>query len=213
MSRVFGAHKGFVVLVSALFGCLLAVGAAQAVTPPHTSTFPPTATRGVNDRQPAFAPSPSAASTASAVSNYAATKEAVLDHRATNIASVPKVAPAIKGPPALSSNPTSTPQTGILDIQIAPFNAHEGIIANRWQGVVAGQFVVVYAGRQAEPADQGLVAVSASAPGDTKTSVQKYPTPTRSGSVKITGMNGTQLTLKSEQGTTFTFDVASRTFR
>jgi len=207
------ARKYFAVAV-ALFGCLFIVGVAHAVGPNSASAPSPTATPGAGVSAPHFPPNPSAAPTTLASGPaLPAERQAVLDRRATEIAAPPKVAPAIKGPPAESTRPTSTPATGILDVQISPFSAHDAIITNRWQGTVGGVFVVVYAGRLTQTPDQGLVAVSLGEPGQPNFSLQQYPTPTKSGSVHITSANGSLLTLVSDKGQTFVFDVGAHLFK
>ncbi len=214
-SRIRSARKYFAVVV-ALLGGLSVVGIAHAVGPNSASAPSPTATPGAGVSAPHFPPNPSAAPTTLASASgpaLPAERQAVLDRRATEIAAPPKVAPAIKGPPAESTKPTSTPATGILDVQISPFSAHDAIITNRWQGTVGGVFVVVYAGRITQTPDQGLVAVSLGEPGQLNFSLQQYPTPTKSGAVHITSANGSLLTLVSEKGQMFVFDVGARLFK
>jgi len=214
-ASVRSARKYFAVVV-ALFGCLFIVGIAHAIGPNSASAPSPTATPGAGVSAPHFPPNPSAAPTTLAAASgpaLPAERQAVFDRRATEIAAPPKVAPAIKGPPAESTKPTSTPATGILDVQISPFSAHDAIITNRWQGTVGGVFVVVYAGRITQTPDQGLVAVSLGEPGQRNFSLQQYPTPTKSGAVHITSANGSLLTLVSEKGQMFVFDVGARLFK
>lgn len=214
-ANVRSARKYFAVAV-ALFGCLFIVAIAHAIGPNDVSAPLPTVTPGAGVSAPHFPPNPSAAPTTLAAASgpaLPAARQAVLDRRATEIAAPPKVAPAIKGPPAESTKPTSTPATGILDVQISPFSAHNAIIANRWQGTVGEMFVVVYAGRLTQTPDQGLVAVSIGEPGQPNFSLQQYPTPTKSGSVHIISANGSLLTLVSDKGQTFVFDVGARLFK
>lgn len=213
--RIRSARKYFAVAI-ALFGCLFIVAIAHAIGPNDASAPSPTATPGAGVSAPHFPPSPSAAPPILASASGPALpteRQAVLDRRATEIAAPPKVAPAIKGPPAEPMKPTSTPATGILNVQISPFSAHDAIITNRWQGTVGGGFVVVYAGRLTQTPDQGLVAVSLGEPGRPNFSLQQYPTPTKSGSVHIISANGSLLTLVSDKGQVFVFDVGARLFK
>lgn len=210
--------KHTAVILIALLACFPAVGIAHAVTTTGTSSLPP-ATRGVGTPAPSFAPGipVQAASSGSVTSSNSALppgKQAFLSRQATAIAAAPQGPPPTKGPPAALSamNAPATPESGIRDIQISPFRAQEALIANRWQGTVAGTFVVVYAGRLTTPPDQGLVGVSVGTPGTPAFSLQQYPTPTKTGSVRIVAENGTLLTLMSDNGVIFTFDVGTRMF-
>lgn len=203
----------------AVFSCLSVVGVAQAVNTTRAVSSAPTATRGAGTPEPRFPPGLSSqptslASAAVGMAALPADKRAFLDRRATEIASAPKAPPATKGPPAAipEAGAQRTPEIGILDLQISPFPSQDAIIANRWQGSVAGKFVVVYAGRLMNPSDQGFVAVSSGTLGTPDFSLQRYPTPNKAGSVRISAENGTLLTLVSDNGTSFTFDVSTRMF-
>lgn len=204
-------RKRIALCLLALLSCFSVVGIAQAVGTTRAVPSAPTATRGVGTPEPHFPPALSGQPTSFALP---ADRQAFLNRRATEIAFAPKAPPVTKGPPlAISAAEVQrTPETGIRDVQISPFQSRDAIIANRWQGSVAGKFVVVYAGRLINPPDQGFIAVSSGTSGAPDFSLQRYPTPQRVGSVRITAENGALLTLTSDSGARFTFDVGKRTF-
>jgi hypothetical protein len=107
---------------------------------------------------------------------------------------------------------TPTPVAGIRDVQMSPFSSQEALVENQWQEVVSGELVVVYAGRLTQTPDQGFVAVQMGTRSSKTFSLQRYLTPAQAGAVKIVDVNGLQLTLRAADGTTFAFDVPSRTF-
>lgn len=207
------------VILLALLACFPVVGIVQAVAAPRTTTVLPTSTRGAGTPAPQFPPglAVQVAPSGSAIPGNPALppdRQAFLDRQATEIAAAPQGPPVTKGPPVaiLAADVPPTPESGIRDIQISPFRAQEALIANRWQGTVAGTFVVVYAGRLTTSPDQGLVAVSVGTPGTPAFSLQQYPTPARVGSVRIIAESGSLLTLVSDNGTSVTFDVGTRMF-
>lgn len=153
---------------------------------------------------------------------------------ATEIAHATEVAVALQ-------TPWSTPTIvrGIRDIQISPFHSQDAIVENQWQDLVNGEHVKVYAGLITGEPEQGFVAVSTWKAGDkgstqgkflptpidptpsliplwtgsTPEPIIKYRTPIKAGAVKITSVDGLLFTLTAEDGTTFIFDLASRTFK
>lgn len=100
--------------------------------------------------------------------------------------------------------------TGIIEEQQAPYPAALVRISNQWQRLVNGEWVHVYAGSLTSDPTQGVVLVMTESP-DQMTGGH-YPTPTKEGSVRITGEQGLQITLTSSEGATFVFDVSSRSF-
>jgi hypothetical protein len=93
-------------------------------------------------------------------------------------------------------NPDQTPelfpytappfQTGIIVGQGAEFRPSEARIQNRWLGIVNGEYVVVFAGSPANDPEQGILYIRWIDP-DTRgtTGGGSYPTPEKSGSVRI----------------------------
>ncbi len=198
------------VVLLALLACFPVVGLVQVVATTRTTAVLPTATRGAGTAEPRFPPGLAGPGN----SALPADRQAFLDRQATGIAAAPQDPPVTKGPPAaiLAADVPPTPEAGIRDVQISPFRAQDALIANRWQGTVAGTLVVVYAGRLTTSPDQGLVAVSIGTPGTPAFSLQQYPTPAKAGSVRIIAENDSLLTLVSDNGTSFIFDVSTRMF-
>lgn len=92
---------------------------------------------------------------------------------------------------------------------------------NEWFGNVNGQSVAVFAGsfstvdqfgKVTEDRQQGYVAVAMESKGGVDTDYHEYLTPTKHGAVKITAVNGTQVSLIATDGSTITFDLTTRTF-
>ncbi len=111
----------------------------------------------------------------------------------------------------LTANPIvqGTPPTGILEEGGADFYypTYDVIIYNKWQDVVNenGEWGLVYAGSMYTDPTQGLVLIPSQP-------VQIYLTPIKAGSVRIVAVQNLRLTLISENGTTFYFDVPGRRF-
>ncbi|MHB8644335.1 MAG: hypothetical protein ACYDAR_00940 [Thermomicrobiales bacterium] len=116
--------------------------------------------------------------------------------------------------------PTDTPGTPIVGIQYKypnAWNMHADV-SNEWFGTVNGQPIAVFAGTDSTwdargivyDSGQGYVAVGVGK--ITDNNYHEYLTPTKHGGVKITAVNGTMVSLVAEDGTTFTFDLDTRTF-
>jgi len=203
-SRIITVRKLIVLIVAAFAGVAL-VGVVRAVPPTGLPLPSATTTRGAGILAPIPIPSPS--------DNLPAEKQAVVDRQATRIASAPKITPVHRGPPVSAAVTANPPVTGIRDVQLSPFRGEEAVIENQWHGPVNGVYTVVYAGRLTQTPDQGFVAVSTGSLGQPDFVLKQFPTPTRVGSVHVTGASGTVLTLQSSKGSLFTFDVASPTFK
>ncbi len=115
--------------------------------------------------------------------------------------------------PTYPVEPSPTVETGIIN-DIAPLIHHYVYIQNRWQGVEGNQITVVYAGVLESDLNQGVVLVSQDKLDSTYTyrAPKEIRTPTKHGSVKITAVNGTLLTLEAKDDTGFTFDVSTLAF-
>jgi hypothetical protein len=120
--------------------------------------------------------------------------------------------------------PTVTRGPEILGIQYKyqnAWNIHQRF-ENEWFGYIDGQYMAVFAGhvstvgpggKVTEDEDQGYVAVgTGSEINGPDRNYHEYLTPTKHGGLKITAVNGTQVSLVAEDGTMFTFDLATRTF-
>ncbi|MHB8646452.1 MAG: hypothetical protein ACYDAR_11760 [Thermomicrobiales bacterium] len=122
-------------------------------------------------------------------------------------------------PPPISTRdlkavlPVSTPVilTGIFELGENPYRRGQPAI-NEWFGSLNGKAVAVYAGYLYSDSTQGLVGVATSQPDGTSDTYQEYLTPKKDGFVRITAVNGTQVSLIAKDGTTFTFDLGTRTF-
>ncbi len=122
-------------------------------------------------------------------------------------------------PPTLTPAPTFTPVTAPY-VAIGIIEAHDlgpyarGVrIANRWEGYVNGQYVTVFAGKISDTAKDGFVGVTKTKFGEPFGDPTTISTPTQHGSVKITAVNMYLFTLTAEDGTVFTFDVQTLTFK
>ncbi len=84
---------------------------------------------------------------------------------------------------------------------------------NKWVATLADRRVIVFAGGEGSDGDrtQGvLIVMSETLAGDTMGRGESYTTPTKAGPVTITDAVGERLTLQADDGTRFTFDVATR---
>jgi hypothetical protein len=99
---------------------------------------------------------------------------------------------------------------GIVEEKQAPFATSQVHVQNSWQGIVNGQELAVFAG-VFHDSSKGLVTVVTRVNGHWH-DINGYYTPAEAGAVRVTAEIGGKLTLQSENGTTFTFDIASRTF-
>jgi hypothetical protein len=120
---------------------------------------------------------------------------------------LPPTAP--KDPTLAPAPPTIEPipfPTGIFPGGEGAFPSFAFTIQNRWQAILNGEPIQVFAGALFEDSQQGLVIVFGVSSGG------RYNTPTRAGAVRITEESGLRLTLLADDGTTFYFDVPSRLF-
>lgn len=111
------------------------------------------------------------------------------------------------------SQPSQTPtmELGIIESREAFPNITTGMqVVNRWQGEIGnGGPAIVFAGS----ADgHGLVLVAERWSDGRTAKVDRYPTPTNRGSVRITAEKESRLTLVAEGGATFIFDAESRSY-
>lgn len=107
----------------------------------------------------------------------------------------------------LTTTPIGTARMsrGILEAGYQhPFVPNEYVIQNLWRDEINEQRVSVHAGALRDDLEQGIVYVP---PASTF-----YPTPIRAGSVRIVAEENYRLTLLSENGTTFYFDIPGQRF-
>lgn len=110
--------------------------------------------------------------------------------------------------PVLPGQRTQAGDGTIIETGLAPYPGSSYRFENRWVMETPARTIIVYAGALTPDPAQGVVVVDSSPRGVGG----RYPTPTKSGSVHITGADGQRLTLAAADGTTFVFDVAARVF-
>jgi len=109
-----------------------------------------------------------------------------------------------------ADGPTPGWQKGIIADDESPSSAFK--IRNRWAGTVRGGDVVVFAGARTDDDSQGVIVVQQLASDGSASTPTAYDTPTRSGAVHVTEVKGSRVTLLTDGGTTFTFDVVTMRF-
>jgi len=103
------------------------------------------------------------------------------------------------------------PVPGIIESRQAPFFSSQYSIENQWFDVLESGFIVVYAGKDGDLADQGLVIVQILDAKQQRVGPSEvYRTPVRAGAIRIIGAQARVLLLQSITGATFTFDVIAR---
>jgi len=120
---------------------------------------------------------------------------------------LPPTAP--KDPTLAPAPPTTEPipfPTGIFPGGEGAFPSFEFTIQNRWQAIMNGEPIQVFAGSLFDDSQQGLIIVLGASSGG------RYNTPIKAGAVRITTESGLRLTLLADDGTTFYFDVPSRLY-
>jgi hypothetical protein len=100
--------------------------------------------------------------------------------------------------------------TGIFDNNDSSFLAHGYAIQNDWQQNVNGTWMQAYAGSLVSDPSQGVVLVVLAWTDRPQGAV--VTTPTKSGSVKIVAEQNNRLTLQSDSGTVYYFDVLGMAF-
>ena len=126
------------------------------------------------------------------------------------------VHPAAKDPDQAPIAPSTSDtgfQIGIFEGVGGMIHPWEGSMVNHWQDTVGSEYVLVSAGVRAEDPAQGLVMVVRVSGDRLNFSRNFYQTPTKSGEVKLTGANGTDLVLQAADGSQITFDVLTSQFK
>jgi hypothetical protein len=91
-----------------------------------------------------------------------------------------------------------------------PAPGSDAVIANAWfEKKSTGDFVSVFAGRDALDQTDGLLLVTHGMPGD----LRRFDAPSRHGALRIVGALGEVLDLVAADGYRYTFDVATLAFR
>lgn len=137
----------------------------------------------------------------------------------------PGAAPPLRpdqDPPGLvCANPGYTPQAGIYDFGQAPFSAGSFPVRNSWSGLVGSDRLEVYAGGQSSNHDgtPDLAAVRVVEANETANHCHYEWRPLGDYTLvghrwlKITAVNGTVMTLTTDDGATVTFDLVARRFQ
>jgi hypothetical protein len=113
-------------------------------------------------------------------------------------------------PPTLVSTEPPWP-TGIIEDGESPFSA-SFVFKNRWQQVVGGQRIIVFAGSKKSDPSQGVVVVWEISTDQVNSVNNVYPTSIRDGALRIVAATGLRLTLAGAGGRPFYFDAPSRQF-
>jgi len=119
-------------------------------------------------------------------------------------------------PPAeLATPPEPEWRTGIIEDHAAPFPGSMFRLENQWQQVAGARHLNVYAGALGEDPQQGVLIVQTTPVADlaNPSAPVFVQTPTRAGALRIVSENGTVLTVRAEDGSTYLFDAASATLR
>lgn len=165
-------------------------GSTPSTAPTQTAFSTHTPTRAVHNEKQAF------------MTHVAATQDAYRTIVATRGTSTPNVGP----PPTYA---TYTPVMGILPGEPnRSKNPASPIKYSGWRGWLNGEIVEVNAGTEGESGDTGQGLIQVFVWGQP---IQTYRTPLRAGPVLVTSVNGTSLTLTTEDGQhIFGFDLSTR---
>lgn len=116
---------------------------------------------------------------------------------------------------ALAQRVADTPapfDSGIMDKE-APPGVSDIAVSNIWRGIIDNQKISLYAGAKADDSEQGLIFLDIMNEGNETTSFKELNTPAKAGPVKVVKENAGVITLESDSGTVFTFDVRSLEFQ
>jgi hypothetical protein len=124
--------------------------------------------------------------------------------------------------PWATVDPLETPQlipvedspfpTGIFEGGGATFRPNMAVMLNRWHGIVNGVPTIVFAGSPTNDPEQGVVFIMRMSGERKSVSWSSYPTPVRSGPVRILSAEGYRLILSTEAGDILYFDVPGDRF-
>jgi hypothetical protein len=124
--------------------------------------------------------------------------------------------------PWATVDPLETPQlipvedppfpTGIFEGGGATFRPNMAVMLNRWHGIVNGVPTIVFAGSPTNDPEQGVVFIMRMSGERKSVSWSSYPTPVRSGPVRILSAEGYHLILSTEAGDILYFDVPGDRF-
>jgi len=134
-------------------------------------------------------------------------QEAIL---AATAAVMPTLVPS--GPPTPNPfEPTLPPlPRGILEGGGDSFSSSDFIVQNMWQDQIDGIWVMIHAGANGDDHTQGALSVVWRLP----TGIQggRYPTPQKSGSIRIIAVKNMLVSVVAQDGSTYTFDLTKQTW-
>jgi hypothetical protein len=112
--------------------------------------------------------------------------------------------------------PTRTPYpfvTGIFEGQTGVFHSFEAKIENHWRGIINGDRVFVYAGAWVSDPSQGFIAVHIYPGKSHAPHGNIYPSPTKSGALRIVDVKGSRLVIQQANDKKILFfDVPSQSY-
>jgi len=103
-------------------------------------------------------------------------------------------------------------QTGIFEGSGGALRPAQAVLINRWQGIVNDVLTIVFAGYTGGDREQGIVYIQRMSGERKSVSWSSYPTPMRSGPVRILSAEGYRLILSTEAGDILYFDVPGDRF-
>ena len=112
-------------------------------------------------------------------------------------------------PPPITDEPFPT---GIFEGQGQEYRRSVYLINNRWQGVVDGEYVTIWAGALTKTPDQGILLIWRTYANRDHSRDARYLTPEKAGSIRIAEVQANRLILNTEDGHVFYFDVPGERF-
>jgi hypothetical protein len=102
------------------------------------------------------------------------------------------------------------PPRGIIEGASGPFSSSDFVVQNMWQDEIDGIWVVIHAGANGDDRKQGALSVVRRLPTGIKGG--RYPTPQKSGSIRIVAVKDTLVSVIAEDGSTYIFDLPKQTW-
>ena len=98
-------------------------------------------------------------------------------------------------------------QTGILTGIAGPFSSQDVSVSNVWQEETEEGFLQVFAGAYGLKPEQGVLVVIRTSQDRLTAVEERYPTPDEHGAILIVEVEGGEIELHAEDGTTLFFDI------
>jgi hypothetical protein len=102
--------------------------------------------------------------------------------------------------------------SGIMDKE-APPGVNDIMVSNIWRGTLGNQKISLYAGVKVDDAEQGAVVLDIMDENNKTIVFKELNTPDKAGAVKVVKESGGVITLESDNGVTFTFNVNNQDFQ